>query len=392
MNKFLEEAKTMQDELTAFRRHIHANAEVGLDLPKTTAFVEEKLRSFGYDPVLIGGGIVCTCGKDGKVIMLRADMDALPQKEVSGLDFACLTGTACHSCGHDCHTAMLLGAAKLLKDHESELKGTVKSVFQPGEETLRGSRQMIDAGVLENPKVDVGMGLHMNFGNVGPYDTAVGTMLYADSMASADEFRITLKGRSAHGATPEKGISAISAGAAIVEAVQQLTALEISCWEPVVISFGEFKSGQAANIVPGDAVLTGSIRTFSREVRKTIKEKFKTTCIRTAESRRAECTVEFPNEIGPNINSPELTEEMVGYCDEVAERIIHMKPINGSEDFASYGEYIPTFFANIGAGGPKQGYMYSMHDPHATIDESALPYGTAILANCASKWLSSHAE
>lgn len=392
MNRFLREAEDMKDEIISARRTIHENAEVGFELTKTVSFVIERLRSYGYEPVEKGGGVVCTCGKKGRVIMLRADMDALPQREESGLEFACRSGRACHSCGHDCHTAMLLGAAKILKKHENELEGTVKFVFQPGEETLRGSRRMIEAGVLEDPKVDVGMGLHMNFGNVGPDEPDVGTLLYTNCMASADEFMITVKGRTAHGGTPENGISALSVGAAIVGSVQQFMTLEIPCDDPAVLSFGTFSSGTAANIIPDEAKLTGSIRTFSRENRKRMKERLVELCEKTASCWNAECSVEFTNEVGPNINSVELTEEMLEYCGDVVDRIVRLAPVKGSEDFANYGEYIPTFFANIGGGGPKHGYLYSMHDPRARLDEDALPYGTAVFVNCAVNWLKNHRD
>ena len=392
MNRFLEEATAMKSEIIANRRYIHQHAELGFELPDTVAYVMQKLKEYGYEPAFIGGGVVCVCGSGGKTIMLRADMDALPQKEVSGLEFSCKSGTACHSCGHDCHTAMLLGAAKLLKEHEGELAGTVKLVFQPGEETLRGAKTLIEAGVLENPKVDAAMGLHMNFGPCGPHNLEVGTLVYAMSMSSADEFEVIVNGKTAHGGSPFAGISALSAAANIVTAVQQLASLEVPCDEATVISFGSFNSGSASNIIPDEAVLTGSIRAFSRENRERVKKRFVELCKQVAGNWNAQCEVKFVNEVGPNVNAAVLTEEMIQYCNEVMKRVDLIPPIKGSEDFANYGEYIPTFFANICAGGLKEGYNYAMHNPHATLDEEALPYGSAVMVNCAMKWLENHSK
>ena len=161
MIDYKKEAMEIKDEIIANRRQIHANPELGLDLPKTVEFVMEKLRSYGYDPQPCGrGGVVAMAGQGGKVMLLRGDMDALPMYEETGLPFASKV-EACHSCGHDMHAAMLLGAARLLKAHESELKGRVKFMFQPGEEILGGAEEMIKNGLMENPKVDVAMGMHI---------------------------------------------------------------------------------------------------------------------------------------------------------------------------------------------------------------------------------------
>ena len=151
---YYERAQALADELTANRRYFHANAEVGLQLPKTKAYVMEKLREYGIEPQECGEGVTATVGKGGKTILLRADMDALPMAEESGLPYACPTGAQAHTCGHDCHAAMLLTAAKLLKEDEASLAGTVKFMFQPAEETFEGSKNMIEHGLLENPKPD----------------------------------------------------------------------------------------------------------------------------------------------------------------------------------------------------------------------------------------------
>lgn len=388
MHQLLYESQSIAKEIIRHRRYLHTHAECGLHLPQACAYIKEQLETYGCHAEFLGGGVVCLLGKGPGTLLLRADMDALPQKEESGLPFASST-LACHSCGHDAHAAMLLGAAKLLKLHEDELKGVVKLVFQPGEETLKGALQMINAGVLENPKVDAAMALHMNFGPCG-YEAETGMLTYSSVMASADEFQITVHGRSSHGSSPFLGCSALSAAANIIVTVQQLLALEISCDDPSVISFGILESGTASNIIPDKAVIRGSIRAFSHENRERLKSRLVQLAKATADQWKAEAEVSFLNEVGPNINSPDLCKEMLQYCHQITDNIKELPPVKGSEDFAFFGEHIPTFFANVCAGGPDRGYHYTMHHPKAVFDEAALPYGTAVLCNCAINWLSHH--
>ena len=393
MNRFYEEAERLSDEIIANRRYLHQHAELGFDLPETRAFVLEKLRSYGYDPVEIEGGITCLAGKGGHTIMLRADMDALPQKEISGVDYACTTGKACHSCGHDCHTAMMLAAAKMLKQIEDELPGTVKILFQPGEETLLGSQKMIDAGVLESPKVEAAMAVHMNFGPCGDHDLSAGHLMIPGSMSSADEFHIHIRGRGAHGSMPHKGTSPINVAADIINEVYKIPSLKVPCSDPTVIGFGAVHSGEAANIIPDTAEIKGNIRSFSRENRANLRQYLTEVVERTAEVWGAKAEIEFPFGVEPMVNDPELTAEMKEYCSEIALGIADVPLVYASEDFANYGaEGIPLFFANVCAGGPEQGYNYIMHNPAMTLDEEALKYGTAFLVNCAYNWLVKRAE
>ena len=388
MNLFLQEAFAMKDTIIRNRRYIHKNAELGFDLPKTRAFVTKQLKTLGYDPILLGEGITCTIGSGEPVILLRADMDALPQRETSGLDFACTTG-ACHSCGHDAHTAMLLAAAALLQKHADQLHGTVKLMFQAGEETLLGSRKMLDAGILEHPKVDAAMALHMNFGPCGDYDMHAGSLAYSahTMMPSADEFRITIKGKASHGSTPYLGVSAASAAANIVVALQQLISLEIPCDEPVILSIGKLTSGTASNIIPEEAEIMGSFRAFTRENREYLRRRLPEVATSIAESWRANAEVEFLGGVAPNINDPDLAKEMAVYCSQIMKKVQVIPPVKGSEDFANLCEYVPTFFANVCAGSIEEGYEASMHNPSARLDENALPYGSALYAYCAVKWL-----
>ncbi len=391
MHAILEEAMALKDEVIAARRQIHENAELGFDLPKTRRLVTDMLCEIGCEPKPLGGGITCTIGTGTPVLMLRADMDALPQTEDTGLPFACKDG-ACHSCGHDAHTAMLLAAAKILKAHESELSGTVKLMFQAGEETLLGSQKMIDEGILENPKVDAAMGLHMNFGPCGDYDLHPGTLVYAahQMMASADEFKITVKGRSAHGASAFQGISAVSTAAAIVTALQQLLTLELPADEQAILSIGSVHSGNASNIIPDEAVIMGNFRAYSPQYRELLKTRVSEIAAGIASAWRAEAVTEYIAGVAPNVNDPEMAAEMAGYAAEIMKKVEVIPPVKASEDFANLCTHVPTFFANVCAGSPEDGYVYSMHNPKAVLDEDALPYGAAVHVNCAINWLANH--
>ena len=205
---FYKRALELKDETVADRRYIHQNAETGLELPKTKAYVMDKLKEYGLDPVECGEGVTATLGNGGRVLLLRADMDGLPMQEESGEAFACPTGKTAHTCGHDFHAAMLLSAARILKEQESKLKGTVKFMFQPAEETFQGSKNMIEHGILENPKVDAALAYH-----VSPGKMPVGLFMYNDKgtmMYSVDGFKITVKGKGSHGAYPHAGVDPIN--------------------------------------------------------------------------------------------------------------------------------------------------------------------------------------
>ena len=224
-----------------------------MDLPDTCAYVTEELRKMGYEPYLVGGGVVAMLDgdPDGKVILLRGDMDALPMEEHSGEPFASKRPGKMHACGHDTHTAMLLGAARLLMDNKDKVKGRVKFMFQPGEEVLSGARSMIEAGILEDPHVDAAMGAHMIPmipAGLGGYGTGVVS-------ASSDHLVIRVEGRGGHGAHPQSTVDPINIGVHIHLALQELLSREADPAELVVLTFGKFQGGDAANIIPSSAVL-----------------------------------------------------------------------------------------------------------------------------------------
>lgn len=385
---YYERALELKDETIANRRHIHKNAETGLDLPKTKAYVMEKLTEYGLEPKDCGYGVTATLGKGGKVLLLRADMDALPMPEESGEEFACPTGKEAHTCGHDFHAAMLLTAAKMLKEKEDALEGTIKFMFQPAEETFEGSKNMIENGILENPPVDAALAYH-----VSPGKMPIGLFMYNDKdtmMYSVDGFKITIHGKGSHGAYPHVGIDPINIGVHIHLALQELIARESDPTHSCVLTIGQFAGGTAANIIPETAVLQGTIRTNKPEARELLVRRMKEVAEKTAAVYNGTVDIEMISEVPPLICNPKLTDEVVGYMQELG--IPGLTPYPGisasaSEDFAVIAEKVPSTFMYLSAGYLDERGQYPAHHPKAQFNEDVCPIGAACLAHCASQWL-----
>ena len=385
---YYERALELKDETIANRRHIHKNAETGLDLPKTKAYVMEKLTEYGLEPKDCGYGVTATLGKGGKVLLLRADMDALPMPEESGEEFACPTGKEAHTCGHDFHAAMLLTAAKMLKEKEDTLEGTIKFMFQPAEETFEGSKNMIENGILENPPVDAALAYH-----VSPGKMPIGLFMYNDKdtmMYSVDGFKITIHGKGSHGAYPHVGVDPIIIGVHIHLALQELIARESDPTHSCVLTIGQFAGGTAANIIPETAVLQGTIRTNKPEARELLVRRMKEVAEKTAAVYNGTVDIEMISEVPPLICNPKLTDEVVGYMQELG--IPGLTPYPGisasaSEDFAVIAEKVPSTFMYLSAGYLDERGQYPAHHPKAQFNEDVCPIGAACLAHCASQWL-----
>ena len=385
---YYERALELKDETIANRRHIHKNAETGLDLPKTKAYVMEKLTEYGLEPKDCGYGVTATLGKGGKVLLLRADMDALPMPEESGEEFACPTGKEAHTCGHDFHAAMLLTAAKMLKEKEDTLEGTIKFMFQPAEETFEGSKNMIENSILENPPVDAALAYH-----VSPGKMPIGLFMYNDKdtmMYSVDGFKITIHGKGSHGAYPHVGVDPINIGVHIHLALQELIARESDPTHSCVLTIGQFAGGTAANIIPETAVLQGTIRTNKPEARELLVRRMKEVAEKTAAVYNGTVDIEMISEVPPLICNPKLTDEVVGYMQELG--IPGLTPYPGisasaSEDFAVIAEKVPSTFMYLSAGYLDERGQYPAHHPKAQFNEDVCPIGAACLAHCASQWL-----
>lgn len=391
MNPLLNEALGFKNETVETRRTLHGFAEHGFILPKTTALVKQRLTELGLQPQDCGkAGIVALIGNPeaGKTLLLRADMDALPMTEESGLDFAAVNGN-CHSCGHDFHTSMLLAAAKILKAHESELRGCVKLMFQPAEEQLAGALDMLNDGLLDAPAVTAAMALHMSLGGE---QTATGQITYCAGPAnfSGDAVNITVRGKEAHGSTPEAGIDAILIASHIVLALQEVLAREISCFENCVVLVGKISGGTSCNTVAGSALLEVSVRATTEERRAALKARVKEIAEGTAATFRGEATVDFVYGIAPMCTDPALSRRLAAYAAEVAgaDCVHEVKPSCGTEDFTAVAARVPSAYYMLGAGSPAQGCTCGLHHPAARFDEDALPIGAAVYANCALRYLS----
>lgn len=389
-----QEALAMKDEIVENRRHFHQNPEVGLELPMTAAYVEEKLKEMGYEPKRIGDcGIVAVAGKkEGKCFLIRGDMDALPVEEMADVEFKSTNGRM-HACGHDCHTANMLGAAKLLKEHEDEIEGKVKLMFQPAEETMDGAKMMVEGGVLENPKVDAAMGAHV-FTNM---NLPVGTVLMGGSdcrMAAVDWFTIKITGKGCHGAQPNNGVDPLNVMAHIHTALQAINARVMDPIDNIVLTIGQMHGGNTSNVIPNDAMMSGTIRTLKNETRAMVKEKMEKIVASVAAAFDAEAHVEYGSGC-PVLFMDKTLYKQVKECmltldgvntvdmDDQGESYVGM----GSEDFAYVANEVPSVFLQIAAGGPNEGLIYPQHHPKAIFDERALPVGAAVYAHVAMEWL-----
>ena len=390
MNKFMEQAIAIKDDIVEYRRTIHSNPEVGAELPKTKAYVMDKLREFGYTPEEIcESGIVTTIegAKPGKTFLLRADMDALPMAEATSCDFKATNG-AMHSCGHDMHTAMLLGAARLLKQNQDQIEGTVRLVVQPDKEGFTGAKKMIEAGVLENPKVDAAMAMHVNSGT--PSNLVVcgkGT-----SIGGCYRFRIVVKGTGCHGAMPETGVDPIFIAHHIYSGLQTILTREIPATKPAVITIGKFVGGDAPNIIPGEVIMEGTFRYLDKEMGEMVIGRMNDIVTSTAKTFRGEAELIELSSVPPLTNNNELADELTGYMkDIVGERgvFVYEGGGMGSEDFASFSHEVPSLYIILGAGAKNENPEFGvpMHNEKVVFNEDILPTGAAIHAYSAITWL-----
>ena len=389
MKELLEQAEALSGELVRWRRHIHENPEVGADLPDTCAYVTEELKKMGYEPYPVGGGVVAMLDGDpnGKVILLRGDMDALPMEEQSGEAFSSKRPGRMHACGHDTHTAMLLGAAKLLMDNKDKVKGRVKFMFQPGEEGYKGALHMVEAGLLENPHVDAALGMHSQSASDYPTGTIMHTT--GSSAASADGFKVIVHGKGAHGARPEDGIDPVNILAHILIALQTINSRERNQQEPLILTIGQLIAGTAENIIPNDGYLTGTIRAFNQEVRVHAKRRLEEISKGIAATFGATAEIQWYTEFAPTINDRALMAELDGYVRELLgdDRVKITEPQMGSEDFSEVMLRVPGAFFNLSTGSREEGYLFGAHNPQVRHNEAALPTGSAVYAYTAMRWL-----
>lgn len=390
----LEESRRIKEQIVCWRREIHRHPEVGLALPHTAEIVERVLTQLGLEPKRTGGegvtGITAVIqgGCPGPVILLRADMDALPMEEENHLPFRSEIPGAAHMCGHDTHTAMLLGAAALLTRFRQELRGNVKLMFQPGEEGYNGAGRMIEHGLLEEPRVDAAIAMHCLTGS----RWKTGTVLCAvegPAKASADAFRIDVRGRGTHGATPEQGVDVVDTLSQLVQGLYRIRSRELSAFTPAVLSVCQIHAGTVDNILPESGYITGTFRTFGETVRKLCRRRIEEIAGHTAAARGAEASVTFHGGLHPTLNDPALCPQVFSYVRELVgeENTDVIGPVTGAEDFSEISRRVPSVYLDISFGSGAEGYPEGVHSPRCLFNEEALPVGAACYAWCALRWL-----
>ncbi|MGN0337040.1 MAG: M20 family metallopeptidase [Lachnospiraceae bacterium] len=401
----VKEAQELRETIVADRRYLHTHPGTGFDINETVEYVKKELEALGYEPKKCGkAGLVALAGgkKSGKVFLLRADMDALPIREEADVEFASENGCM-HACGHDMHTSMLLGAARLLKAHEDEIEGTVKLMFQPAEEIFEGSHDMIEAGLLEDPKVDAALMIHVMAGMPFPAGTVI-VSAPGVSAPAADYFEIKVQGKGCHGSMPNTGVDPLNAAAHILIALQEIHARELAMGDQAVMTIGTLHAGTAANAISDTATMGGSIRTFDEETRAFLKQRLTEVAEGIAKSFRAEATVTFGSGCPTLINDKELSECADKYVKELLDegKAFSVAQLNamggggksskaaGSEDFAYVSQEVPSIMLALAAGQPQKGYQYPQHHPMVKFDEDALATGCAVYAYTAMRWLEEH--
>ena len=384
--------------VVADRRDFHEHPELAFQEFRTAGIVADRLRALGVEDVRTGIAQTGVTGLirgqrpgEGRTVLLRADMDALPILEENEVEYRSQTPGVMHACGHDAHTAMLLGVTRLLMDRRDQFSGTVKVLFQPAEESPPGgAKPMIEAGVLEDPKVDAAFGLHID------QDNPVGTVELrpGPAMAAADRFRILIKGKGGHGAKPHDTIDPIVIGAQIVTALQTLAARVVDPTEEVVVTVGTFQAGLAFNVIPDTADLGGTVRTFNAKNRDLMEERIGTLARGIAKAMGADVEYTYIRGYPATVNHPEMAE----LVREEAARIVgeggvRQAPLMmGAEDFSYFLEEVPGAFWFVGSQNPERGLVWGHHHPRFDLDEAALAIGIESMTNVALRYLNDSPE
>jgi amidohydrolase len=395
-------ALEVNPKVVSWRRDIHQNPELSYQETRTAALIAQHLKSLGLEVQTgVGGnGVVALLrgGRPGKTVALRADMDGLPVTELVNVPFKSTVRTTyngqevgvMHACGHDNHMAILMGAAEVLTRMKDRIPGNVKFIFQHAEETPPGGAlQMIEAGVMENPKVDAVFGLHVFPGRAGTVTYRAGPMY-----ASGDNYKIIVHGRQTHGAIPWSGIDPIVVGSQIVLGLQTIVSRQVDLSEAnAIVTVGAFNAGNRTNIIPDSAVLIGTVRTFSEGVRSSIHERIKRTADGIAQAAGARVTIQTEYGYPVTANDPALVERMLPTLRRVAgaSNVSEQPRTTTAEDFSRYAQKAPGMIFSLGVTSPGKDprTVASNHSPLFEADESALPVGVRLMASLALDFLGS---
>lgn len=389
MNSILEQATALSPQMIEIRRDLHRFPELSFKEYRTTRYIAAILAQAGIEVVPWGGetGVVGLLKGDqpGPVVALRADIDGLPVSEENDCSYQSQQPGVMHACGHDAHTACLLGAALILAAHRSSLAGTVKFIFQPAEEINAGARLMLEQGVLKNPNVDVIFGLHntptLPAGQIGCKEGPL--------MAAVDTTFLTIKGTGGHGGIPQKTKDPITAVAAVIQGLQTIVSRQVDPLAAAVISFGTIQGGNANNVIPEKVELTGTVRTFDAELRREMPGRMQGLISGIAQAMGTEAEFVYRQDLPAVFNPPALAawcrRRLAAVVGETG--LVTPIPSMGGEDFALFQEQVPGVFFWLGVGNPAQGIVHQWHNPRFDIDETALKYGAAALAQLAYDYL-----
>ncbi|MFV9506865.1 MAG: M20 metallopeptidase family protein [Oscillochloridaceae bacterium umkhey_bin13] len=391
---FLAEAEALRDELVAIRRDLHMHPELGFQEVRTARMVAEKLGTLGYE-VQTGVGTTGVVGllqggqPGERTVLLRFDMDALPIHEENDVPYRSQTPGVMHACGHDAHVAVGIGVATVLARHREQLAGTIKLMFQPAEEGLGGAMAMINDGLLEGPRPDVALGLHVASG----HDLGKAVVRSGAMMASSDSFTILVQGKGGHGASPHQTVDAVLVASQIVVALQTIVARNVDPNETGVVTVGAFHAGTAPNIIAETAELRGTIRSFSNEVRDLLHTRIRAVAEGLATSLGATAQVEIKLGVDPTINAELPTTVIHAAAAEVlgSDQLDTTFRTTGAEDFSMVLARVPGSYFFLGSrSGPATGFPH--HNPRFDLDEACLPQGVAILCDAAVRCLQGAAE
>lgn len=385
--EILEQSKKLFPKLQKIRREIHSNPELSFKEFETCKYIQTKLDELGIENRIIGNtGVVATIGKGDKCVALRADIDALPIMEDTGLDFASKNEGVMHACGHDMHTTMLIGAAEILKGMEESLNGYVKLIFQPGEEKLPGGASiLIKEGVLENPKVDAIFGQHIYPGE----SEGVISLNNGPVMGAPDELYFTIKGTSTHAAQPQLGHDPIVAAAQLVIHFQTLMTKYKDPIEAGVLSITSINGGNSTNVIPDEVKLMGTLRSFNEDWRLQMHRLIEENSVALCKLYGCEIEVEIKKGYPPVINDENLTELTIRNANKLVgeDNTIIFEPKMWGEDFAFYGKNIPATFWFVGVRPKNMDVMPALHNSKLSPSENAMPIGTSMLVTAAINYL-----
>jgi len=384
-------SESVQELVVKWRRDLHQIPEIGNDLPMTSKYVQDRLIEMGIPFVtMVNGSAVLATIKgagEGKTIALRADMDALPLVEEAPVDFKATNGNM-HTCGHDAHTAMLLGAAKVLNDNKEHIKGTVKLIFQPGEEAPGGAKPMIAEGALKG--VDAVFGQHIGclFNDIK--DSGKVIVSHGNAMACRDAFKIKIIGRGAHGAWPENSIDPISIGTQVINGIYMIKAREVSALDPAVISIGMIHAGTANNIIPMSLEIEGTTRSIKPETRRRIAERLEQVVKSTCEAHGATFEYEYNFDYDITANNPEMADLVIKSADDLgfgADVLPQPSAVMGSEDMSFFLNEVPGAFFFLSSVVHQEGQVFGHHHPKFMLDESVFCKGVAVFVQIVKNYL-----